>query len=375
MKSVGLYAGVGGLELGLHRAGHEVLELCECDNAAKTVLRSRFKDVPIEADVRKLRRLPRSTEIVTAGFPCQDLSQAGRTRGILGSNSGLVMELFRLLERTECPWVVLENVPFMMKLAGGRGLALVLARLERLGYRWAYRVIDSRAFGLPQRRRRVYIVASMEMDPRRVLFADDVLVPDEPSYKPGHAHGFYWTEGNRGLGWAFDAVPALKGGSGLGIPSPPAIWLPDGQIITPSITDAERLQGFPRHWTEAAESRFGARSRWKLVGNAVSVPVAAWLGQRLRRKQTAIVRREWELGACEPWPGAAFNIGEGRVGVEIGEWPVATRRVSLHRFLRDPGAPLSHRAASGFLTRLLRSTLATPRPFRTALRAHIRRMR
>jgi DNA (cytosine-5)-methyltransferase 1 len=74
-------------------------------------------------------------------------------------------------------------------------------------------------------------------------------------------------------------VPTLKGGSGLGIPSPPAIWMPDGHFVLPDIRDAERLQGFPAGWTEAAltgHSKEGAR--WKLVGNAVSVPVSRWLG-------------------------------------------------------------------------------------------------
>src|SRR6185369_5770580 len=65
--------------------------------------------------------------------------------------------------------------------------------------------------------------------------------------REGHACGFYWTEGNTGLGWAIDAVPPLKSGSALHIPSPPAIWLPETRaIVTPAIEDAERLQGFRR---------------------------------------------------------------------------------------------------------------------------------
>src|SRR5207249_4279742 len=92
------------------------------------------------------------------------------------------------------------------------------------------------------------------------------------------------TEGTKGLGWGIDVVPTLKGGSTLGIPSPPAILMPDGRIVTPDIRDAERLQGFTADWTSCAvdnpEKRNGPR--WKLVGNAVSVPVAEWLGRRLR---------------------------------------------------------------------------------------------
>src|SRR5690606_19679397 len=93
--------------------------------------------------------------------------------------------------------------------------------------------------------------------------------------------GFYWTEGLRGLGWAVNAVPTLKGGSSIGIPSPPAIVLPDGRVVTPDIRDAERLQGFPADWTKVAETVARRSARWRLVGNAVSVPAADWIGKRL----------------------------------------------------------------------------------------------
>src|SRR5690606_35704194 len=78
--------------------------------------------------------------------------------------------------------------------------------------------------------------------------------------------GFYWTEGIRGLGAAVDAVPTLKGGSTIGIPSSPAILLPNGRVVTPDIRDAERLQGFPADWTQPAETVARKSVRWKLVG-------------------------------------------------------------------------------------------------------------
>jgi DNA (cytosine-5)-methyltransferase 1 len=119
-----------------------------------------------------------------------------------------------------------------------------------------------------------------------VLFAED-HGPHEPRLLLDSACGFYWTEGLRGLGWAVDAVPTLKGGSSVGIPSPPGVWrrgVGDGPaIITPDVRDAERLQGFAAGWTEPAveDPRRRNGPRWKLVGNAVSVPVARWLGDRL----------------------------------------------------------------------------------------------
>src|SRR5688572_25311199 len=103
----GLFAGVGGFERGLHRAGHETILLCEIDPTARAVLRERFPGVQIDRDVRRMRSVPRETELLVGGFPCQDLSQAGLTRGLRGANSALVSQIFRLLNHRRVPYVVL----------------------------------------------------------------------------------------------------------------------------------------------------------------------------------------------------------------------------------------------------------------------------
>jgi len=373
-KIAGLFAGVGGLERGLHRAGHSTVLLCENDPAASAVLRAKFTGIKYHADVTDLEKLPRSTTLVAAGFPCQDLSQAGQTAGISGLRSGLVSEVFRLIKKHQTPWVLLENVPFMLQLSGGRAMNVITSTLEELGYRWAYRVIDARAFGLPQRRRRVYLLASLRGDPRTVLFADDAGHVDEPKVNGNSAAcGFYWTEGIRGLGWAVDAIPTLKGGSTVGIPSPPAILLPSGEVVMPDIRDAERLQGFPANWTKVAEKVARSGTRWKLIGNAVSVPAAAWLGSRMARPGRM---REFPLTAVRGtrWPTAAWNMGDGRVAVDASEWPVRRRYASLLRFLRYAPRPLSAKATRGFLERTERSGLRFPEGFLQSLRAHEARM-
>lgn len=373
-RVAGLFAGIGGLERGLRRSGHETLLLCDNDPAAMQVLCSRFPGIKRHDDVNTLDALPDGVSLVVAGFPCQDLSQAGKMAGISGERSGLVGQVFRLLEQHKTPWLLLENVPFMLQLGRGRAMDVITTTLERLGYRWAYRVVDSRAFGRPQRRRRVYLVASLTDDPRPILFADDAGHVDEPKIN-GHplACGFYWTEGIRGLGWAVDAVPTLKGGSTVGIPSSPAILMPNGDVVMPDIRDAERLQGFPADWTKPAEQVARPSIRWKLVGNAVSVPVAEWIGRRMAQP-----RRVLDF-PCAPiegtqWPTAAWNIGEGRVAVKASEWPVRRAYTSLEAFLKFPTRPLSVRATRGFLSRTERSSLRFPDGFIEALRAHEVRM-
>ncbi len=372
LRTVGLFAGIAGIERGLAAHGHHTTLMSENDPAARHVLQAQFPDCPIGHDVRKLKRLP-SCDLVAAGFPCQDLSQCGRTAGIAGLNSSLVGEVFRLLETRRRPaWVVLENVPFMLRLDGGRAMSLIAGELVRLGYRWAYRTVDARAFGLPQRRLRVVIVASRDDDPRQVLFADD---QPEPAPSPtADAYGFYWTEGLTGVGWGVNCVPTIKGGSGVGIPSPPAIWIPqERRIGTVHIADAERLQGFPEGWTEpATQVDHRAGTRWRLVGNAVCVPVAEWLGRRLLAPGRCRCETAEPVPACGPWPKAAYGGADGSFAVRASTWPLARKRPSLLSFLKHSLRPLSLRATAGFLSRAKRSSLRFAPGFLADVNHHLK---
>src|SRR6266542_1348310 len=348
LRCAGLFAGIGGIELGLSRSGHETELLCELEPAARAVLEERFPHIKRAADVRDLTSLSRGIEVIAAGFPCQDLSQAGRTAGIAGARSGLVGEVFRLLESRRVEWVLLENVPFMLQLAGGRALDVIVEELERLGYRWAYRIVNSRAFGLPQRRERVYLLASRRHDPRNILFVDAVAEPYDKRSLHEIACGFYWTEGLKGLGWAIDSVPTLKGGSTIGIPSPPAIIFPSGHIGKLDIRDAERMQGFAEDWTKPAERVSKPGARWKLVGNAVTVNVAEWIGQRLRAPGEYDSAGDTPLIPNAGWPSAAWNVGRGRYRADLSTWPVHRASPHLADFLNHETPPLSTKATSGF---------------------------
>lgn len=375
LRVVGLFAGIGGIELGLAGAGHEAELLCEIEPAAVSVLEERFAGTKKQHDVRAMKAFPKGTELVAAGFPCQDLSQAGKTAGITGSRSGLIGEVFRLLEKKKVEWLLLENVSFMLQLGRGRALDVIMTELERLGYKWAYRVANSRAFGVPQRRERIYILASLHHDPRNVLFVDDVPEPRDTRSFSEVACGFYWTEGLRGLGWAVDSVPTLKGGSTIGIPSPPAIIFPSGNIAKPDLRDAERMQGFAEDWTLPAETIAKRGARWKLVGNAVTVNAAAWIGKRLRNPGRYDATGDVELKQEESWPVAAWNVGDGRHRAQLSTWPVHIPSEPLATFLRHETQDLSVKATAGFLSRAQVAKLRFPTGFLDAVRAHLARMR
>jgi DNA (cytosine-5)-methyltransferase 1 len=371
---VGLFAGIAGFEEGFRERGHQPVLFCETDAAARRVLSKRYPTVKLHEDIRTLKSLP-PCDVVTAGFPCQDLSQVGRTKGIKGAHSSLIGEVFRLIESADerLQWLVIENVPFMLRLHRGSAIREITTQLTSLGWRWAYRTLDTQAFGLPQRRRRVILLASRSNDPRSALLGSDFGEPDEKGRK-NSACGFYWTEGHRGLGWAKNAVPPLKGGSGLAIPSPPAIWFPgSGTIAVPTVEDAERLQGFAMNWTKPAGIDTATnRQRWRLLGNAVSVPLAKWIAERLEVRTPYDDKADTRHLSRAPWPDAAWGAKDGSVWKSnVSAWPVSRPMAHLASFLRNEVKPLSLKAAAGFLARLEHSRLKCDADFVTHLRKHV----
>lgn len=355
MDVVSLCTGIGGFELGFAGSDLRTVLACEIHEGAQRVLGAHFPDIPVHGDLRSLRKLP-PHDMVVAGFPCQDLSQAGRTQGIFGPKSGLVLEIFRLVRQYRPAWVLLENVPFMLRRNKGEAMTLITSRLESLGYQWAYRTIDARAFGLAQRRSRVFLLASRTACPASILLAPNISPPalDPKAMPAGVACGFSWTEGKTGLGWAVDAVPTIRGGSGLGIPSPPAIITAGREVGTPTIEDLEALQGFPRGWTAPA----GARPRWLAVGNAVVPAVVQWIVSRLGVASAEVPGEP--LG--KRWGRAAFSRGGGRFSSQASPWPQYTASC-LQTTLQNPVKPLSLRALTGFLKRARAGRLRFPPGF------------
>ena len=168
MKAVSLFAGIGGFDLALERNGIEVVASVEWDKHAQSVLKNRFPNSKIYGDIQEVtgEQLinagfdPRNG-IITGGFPCQDLSVAGKRIGLAGNRSGLFWEICRLLDETKAQYFILENVPGLLSSNNGADMGVVISALAQRGYGLAYRVLDAQHFGVPQRRRRVFIVGSL----------------------------------------------------------------------------------------------------------------------------------------------------------------------------------------------------------------------
>ena len=372
-KMVSLFAGIGGFELGFKKAGIETVLACEIDPIAKHVLKTNLPTLTITDDVCELEELPKGTDILCAGFPCQDISTIGIKTGLSGERSSLVKEVFRLLRNHKIEWVVLENVPNMLYLRKGEAIRTIADELEALGYNWAYRMIDSLAF-LPQRRRRVFVVASLNHDPRDVLLSESSqtvygAVSNDEFVAP---LGFYWTEGKYAIGLYQNAIPTLKVGSSIGIASPPAIAFPDGRVGMPDIRDAERLQGFPVDWTLPAEDVAKPAARWKLVGNAVTVDVAGWIAQKILTPIPYDSSSDQPQLAGKKWSNAGWGTKAGRYASLASMCPVERTEIALQEFLQYPCKPLSFKAANGFKERLQSGTVRSPQYFMDAINKYVK---
>ena len=166
MKFISLFAGVGGFDEGMRRAGHECVAMVEWDKAAAGVLAYRYPGIPLYCDVSKVEvdDLP-DCDFLTYGFPCQDLSVAGKRKGLEGERSGLFFEATRLIRGLHAGgsrfrFAVAENVKGLFSADDGLAFARCIRELQQCGAsEVGWSIYDSQYFGLAQRRKRVFIVS------------------------------------------------------------------------------------------------------------------------------------------------------------------------------------------------------------------------
>ena len=188
MKYGSLFSGIGGFDLALTRAGFVPVWMCEIDKNCQNVLQRRFDGVKIYDDVRSIgKNNAESVDLVCGGFPCQDLSVAGKRAGLAGERSGLWFEFARVIDELEPKWVVIENVPGLLSSNKGKDFAVIVQWLAERGYGVSWRILDAQYFGVPQRRRRVFIVGSLGNGrSAEVLFERESLPGDTaPSREKG----------------------------------------------------------------------------------------------------------------------------------------------------------------------------------------------
>ena len=372
LTAVSLFAGVGGFDLAFKRAGIKVTAAVEIDKKCRDVLASKFPETKLFDDVKEVTgEQLKSTGfipergIIAGGFPCQDLSIAGLRKGLGGERSGLFHEIIRLTDELKPQFLILENVAGLLSSKQGKDMGIVITALVERGYGVCWRMLDSQNYGVPQRRRRIFIVASLgdHRRPVEILFEREsgfwnletsrkkrktvtrkaetsIAVNSFQKAKRAQSVDDYesWVEaeivptlnvfdsGDSRTTTIVTQEPVLFEGNRVGDPrvhekvSPSVIarWGTGGNNvpltlaqrqsnsefvidkISSTVTahehkqfsdliinepvvrrltpkECERLQGFPDDWTASQADS----SRYKMMGNAVTVPVVEWIARRM----------------------------------------------------------------------------------------------
>lgn len=364
MKYISCFSGIGGLE-----ATRPPLIYCEQDHAAREVLKTLHQDAPVEVwpDICTLH--PDRADVVAGGWPCQDLSIAGKQQGLAGPRSSLLSQLLRVAVEANAHTIVAENVTNLLRMRDGAEFAASLAGLEAEFPHIGWRILNAREFGLPQNRSRLIIIASKHPELVNTLFRP-VRPKREVVDRAGEdfAAGFYWTAGTHSINYTRGYVPTIKIGSSLGIASPPAVHYGD-TIRVLSANEALKLQGF-----DLTTADFGSRTAaYKAAGNAVARDIGRWVLDGLDTDgsdqppimtpvQEPLLR---EYTPKDRFPATGFRTNKHNRPVQVAFGPRAS---NLSDFLElESVERLSWRAAAGLLRRLDKSQMPCPPDLRAAL--------
>lgn len=360
MNYISCFSGIGGFEGSLPPSIY-----CEIDEECQRVLRSIHPLVEAWSDIQTLR--PPTADLVVGGWPCQDISVAGKQAGLTGLKSRLLIDMLRIAKDSGASTVAAENVSNLLRMRRGYEFRASLDVIHQAGFNFiSWRLLNARAFGLPQHRQRLIIVASKRREVAYSLFRKlpDIFPNNLSNFE---ASGFYWTAGTHSINYSRGYLPTIKIGSGLGIASPPALHYLD--VVRPvTSTEALRLQGFD--YSEDLFSSPGAAFR--MAGNAVARPIGKWVIDGLSGAVDGEPLLEYPHPSLfdiddppNDFPDAGFS--------EMGIWarvrldpPILA--TNLSDFIdADSPVRLSKRAASGLLRRVSRSGQSIPPDLRLAL--------
>jgi len=310
-----LFSGIGGFDLAFERAGCEVRWQVEIMPSCHVVLAHHWPDVPLYHDVREVgAHNLEPVDIITFGSPCQDLSVAGKRAGLQGERSGLFHEAIRIIRELRPRFAVWENVPGALSSHHGRDFAVALDALAECGaLDLAWRILDAQHFGVPQRRRRVFVVADFRgQSAGQILFESEGVRGDSASSDAPREDVAGTLGGGAGQrGWAPDTdrmtfiagTVSAKWAKGTGGPSGDEAQnliahtlqssggSEDGtgrgtRLVAESAAvrrltplECSRLQGFPDDWLDIADLSDSAK--YRMLGNAVAVPVVEWIARRM----------------------------------------------------------------------------------------------
>ncbi len=285
MKYISLFSGIGGLE----SKDADPMIICEQDAQCMDYLSQKYKKAKYVEDVKDLSKRTtkiQKMDVVTGGWPCQDLSVAGEKKGFKGVKSVLFYDLLEVAKKSKSETIIAENVPNLLNIDKGDVFGTVLKELASSGYKFiGWRIINSRSFNLPHQRRRLFIVASKSEQIAKNLFNPIKTKIKKPKNEL-IVNSFYHTAGTHSICFSENFTPTLKvSGGGLAIQ-----YL--NQIRRISAAEALKLQGFkPNQFKKFSDTQI-----FTMAGNAVSKPVGSFIFDSINNNVQDITLRPTSSG-------------------------------------------------------------------------------
>lgn len=261
-----LFAGIGGFDLGFEQAGFKTEWQVEISDVPRAVLADRFPHAKQFTDVRTCLPDLWHTDVIIGGFPCQDVSTAGKRRGLAGERTGLFFDALNIVNKLKPRWVVLENVTGLLNSNDGKDFQTVIQSLAECGYVGCWRVLDARYFGVPTKRRRVFVVAGLGEQPP-IEFMADAGPTDRLAGKA--AAGSPWADAHPTL------LAGFPSGTNIDISGANICLVADGRskMVERGRTVADNGLRKGLDASNFAEAR--------AAGNAVCPQVARWIAEKL----------------------------------------------------------------------------------------------
>ena len=264
-----MFSGIGGFELGIEQSdiNTELVGYAEIDKYAILIFEKQFTGVTNYGDATAITasNLP-DFDLLVGGFPCQAFSIAGKQQGFSDTRGTLFFDIARICAEKRPRYLVLENVKGLLSHDSGQTFQRILRVLADLGYRVEWQVLNSKNFGVPQNRERVFIVgylgerSGQEIFPLTTYSQSASVVALQQLNKAE-------SQGNRIYDSSGLATTLASQAGGLGAKT--GLYQIDTQVRRLTPTECERLQGFPDGWTAGLSDT----QRYKTLGNAVTVPV------------------------------------------------------------------------------------------------------
>ena len=280
--------------LGFRPIGFSEIEPFPCE-----LLKQKYPAVKNYGDITQYEKWNAGQfDILVGGTPCQSFSIAGKRGGTADKRGALMYAYLGIVEAYSPRWIIWENVPGVLSSNSGYDFTSFLAGLEECGYGWAYRVLDAQYFGVPQRRRRVFVVGHIDNRTdlaAKVLFEQqgvcgNIAAGSEIQKKTTAAIGKGVNYFRRGGNYKYhkDKKAATLRSSAASDCFDLVLAREKKYIRRLTPLECERLQGFPDNYTQIEWRGKPAEQcpdslRYKAIGNSMAVPVMRWIGERIKR--------------------------------------------------------------------------------------------